>query len=513
MKPFENEPVLELRRAANREALAGALRELDTRLPLRIPGAGETFESTDPGMPSRVVAIAPRATEADASAAIDAAEAAFPEWRARSWQERADVLVGAAEIMRGRRLELAALAVRECAKPWGEADADVCEAIDFLEYYARQALELGSGSPLLQVPGERNTMRYEPRGVCAVIAPWNFPIAIACGMATAALVTGNAVVLKPAEQSPACGHVIVDALLEAGAPPGAINLVTGFGDAGAALVRDPRVHTIAFTGSGAVGLEIVRTAAETRDGQTHVKRVVAEMGGKNCIIVDSDADLDEAVPAIVKSAFVYAGQKCSAAARVLAHEAVADTLIERLGGAVEVLQVGQADTFGTEVPPVIDDEAQNRVLEYIEIAKRDGRIAAQGEGTPAEGHFCPPTLAIDLPPDSPVLRDEIFGPVLTVERFKSIEAAADAVEASPFALTGGLFSRSPATIDYVAGRSPVGNLYVNRHITGAMVARQPFGGNRRSGIGAKAGGPGYLLQFVEPHVVSENTMRHGIPVE
>jgi RHH-type proline utilization regulon transcriptional repressor/proline dehydrogenase/delta 1-pyrroline-5-carboxylate dehydrogenase len=345
-----------------------------------------------------------------------------------------------------------------------------------------------------------------------VIAPWNFPIAIACGMASAALVTGNCVVLKPAEQSPACGHAIVDALREAGAPAGAIGLVTGFGDAGAALVRDPRVHTIAFTGSSAVGLEIVRSAAETQDGQTHVKRVVAEMGGKNCVIVDSDADLDEAVPAIVKSAFVYAGQKCSAAARVLVHEAAADTLIERLAGAVEVLQVGQADTFGTEVPPVIDEESRERVRRYIEIARADGRIAVERAASHDEGFFCPPTLVTDLPPDSPVIRDEIFGPVLTVERFASVDAACDAVEASPFALTGGLFSRSPATIDRVVARSPVGNLYVNRHITGAMVARQPFGGNRRSGIGAKAGGPGYLLQFVEPHVVSENTMRHGIPV-
>jgi RHH-type proline utilization regulon transcriptional repressor/proline dehydrogenase/delta 1-pyrroline-5-carboxylate dehydrogenase len=526
MRPFANEPVLELRRAPNREALLGALGELDGRLPIRVPliigegrggsagGAADTFESTDPGAPSRVVAVVGRATEADAAAAVEAAAAGFPRWRAQSWDDRAQVLIRAADLMRGRRLELAALVVRESAKPWGEADADVCEAIDFLEYYARQAIEIGKGPALLQVPGERNTMHYEPRGVCAVIAPWNFPIAIACGMASAALVTGNAVILKPAEQSPACGQVIVESLLQAGAPPGSINLVTGFGDVGAALVRDPRVHTIAFTGSSAVGLEIVRSAAETRDGQTHVKRVVAEMGGKNCVIVDSDADLDEVVPALIKSAFVYAGQKCSAAARVLAHEAVADTLVERLAGAVEVLQVGQADTFGTEVPPVIDDEAQQRVLEYIELARRDGRIAAQRplEGSGA-GHFCPPTLATGLPPDSPVLRDEIFGPVLTVERFASVEAAADAVEASPFALTGGLFSRSPGTIDYVVGRSPVGNLYVNRHITGAMVGRQPFGGNRRSGIGAKAGGPDYLLQFVEPHVVSENTMRHGIPVE
>jgi RHH-type proline utilization regulon transcriptional repressor/proline dehydrogenase/delta 1-pyrroline-5-carboxylate dehydrogenase len=537
VNPFVNEPVLELRRAANREALQGALRELEARLPIQVPiligrdradrghtpyasVRGQTpppsavFESTDPGDPERVVAVAARATEADAAAAVDAAVEAFPAWKARSWQERADVLVRAAGIMRGRRLELAALAVRECAKPWGEADADVCEAIDFLEYYAREALRLGDGPALLQVPGERNTMRYAARGVCVVIAPWNFPLAIACGMTSAALVAGNAVVLKPAEQSPACGLAVVEALRDAGAPPGAVNLLPGYGDAGAALVRDPRVHTIAFTGSSAVGLEIIKGAAETPAGQTHVKRVVAEMGGKNCVIVDSDADLDEVIPAVVKSAFVYAGQKCSAAARVLAHEAVAETLIERLAGAVEVLQVGQADTFGTDVPPVIDDEAQQRVNRYAGIAQADGRIAGRARAVPSDGgHFCTPMLATDLPGDSPVLRDEVFGPLLTVERVRSIAAACDAVEASPFALTGGLFSRSPATIEYVVARSPVGNLYVNRHITGAMVGRQPFGGNRRSGIGAKAGGPDYVLQFVEPHVVSENTMRHGIPVE
>jgi RHH-type proline utilization regulon transcriptional repressor/proline dehydrogenase/delta 1-pyrroline-5-carboxylate dehydrogenase len=523
MRPFVNEPVLELRRGPNRDALLGALTALDARLPLRVPlvigadevdaGSAGTFESTDPGAPSRVVAVAAHGGEAEARAAIDAAAAALPEWRARSWAERAQVLVAAAEIMRGRRLELAALAVRECAKPWAEADADVCEAIDFLEYYARQALELAGGRALLQVPGERNTMRYEPRGICAVIAPWNFPVAIACGMASAALVAGNTVILKPAEQSPACGHVIVDALRRAGAPAGAVNLVPGFGEAGAALVRDPRVHSIAFTGSSAVGLEIVRAAAETREGQTHVKRVVAEMGGKNCIIVDSDADMDEVVPALVKSAFVYAGQKCSAAARVLAHHAVADGLVGRLAGAVDVLRVGQADTFGTDVPPVIDDEARERVNRYAALAARDGRIAAQGRDVPGDGWFCAPTLAAELDPGSAVLRDEIFGPLLAVESFSSIDAACDAIEASPFALTGGLFSRSPATIEHVVARSPVGNLYVNRHITGAMVARQPFGGNRRSGIGAKAGGPDYLLQFVEPHVVSENTMRHGIPVE
>jgi RHH-type proline utilization regulon transcriptional repressor/proline dehydrogenase/delta 1-pyrroline-5-carboxylate dehydrogenase len=244
-----------------------------------------------------------------------------------------------------------------------------------------------------------------------------------------------------------------------------------------------------------------------------VKRVVAEMGGKNCVIVDTDADLDEAVPAIVRSAFVYAGQKCSACARVLAHEAVADTLLERLGGAVAVLVVGQAEAFGTDVPPVIEREARERVEGYAERAAADGRIVARREPVPERGWFCAPTVAADLPPDSPVLRDEIFGPVLAVERMPSVEAACDVLDGSPFALTGGLFSRNPAVVEEVARRTPVGNLYVNRHITGAMVGRQPFGGNRRSGIGSKAGGPDYLLQFVEPRVVSENTMRHGLVVE
>jgi RHH-type proline utilization regulon transcriptional repressor/proline dehydrogenase/delta 1-pyrroline-5-carboxylate dehydrogenase len=273
------------------------------------------------------------------------------------------------------------------------------------------------------------------------------------------------------------------------------------------------VHLIAFTGSSAVGLDIIRAAAEVPEGQSHVKRVIAEMGGKNCVIVDSDADLDEAVPGLVSSAFGYAGQKCSAASRALVHEAVADRLLERLAGAVDVVVVGQAERFGTEVPPVIEREAQERVLRYTSLAGEQGRIVAQRVDGPEEGWFCPPTLAADLPPDSAVLREEIFGPLLAVDRVSSVEAALEAVGSLPFALTGGLFSRSPATVEEVARRTPVGNLYVNRGITGAMVGRQPFGGSRRSGVGSKAGGPDYLLQFVEPRVMSENTMRHGIPVE
>jgi predicted delta-1-pyrroline-5-carboxylate dehydrogenase group 2 len=519
LPPFANEPVLELRRAPVRAQLRDALDRLTQSLPVRVAvmvGAGERVGgellSTDPGAPDDVVAVAARATASDAADAVAEAERGFQAWRAVSAEDRAAALIRAAAWLRERRLEIAALEVRECAKPWPEADADVCEAIDFLEYYARGAIELGAGRHLLQVPGERNEMTYEPRGVVAVIAPWNFPVAIPCGMTAAALATGNAVVLKPAEQSPGCAFMLVQALRAGGVPASAISLLPGEGDAGAALVAHPGVHTIAFTGSMPVGLEITRAAAEVVPGQCHIKRVVSELGGKNCVIVDSDADLDEAVPGIVSSAFAYAGQKCSAAARVLVHEAIADQLIERVAGAVSVLVVGQADQLGTDVPPVIERAAKERVDRYASIAADQGRIAARVEGVPDRGWFCPPTVAVDLPPDSPVLNEEIFGPLLAISRVKDVAQACDVVDGLPFALTGGLFARDPATVRYVRERSPVGNLYVNRGITGAMVGRQPFGGNRLSGTGSKAGGPDYLRQFVEPHVVTENTMRHGLVV-
>jgi RHH-type proline utilization regulon transcriptional repressor/proline dehydrogenase/delta 1-pyrroline-5-carboxylate dehydrogenase len=331
-------------------------------------------------------------------------------------------------------------------------------------------------------------------------------------MSSAALVTGNAVVLKPAEQSPAMAAKLVEALHAGGVPPAALSLLPGEGEVGAALVRHPDVAAIAFTGSLPVGREIIRTAADTVDGQRHFKQVVAELGGKNCVIVDADADLDEAVPAIVGSAFNYAGQKCSAASRVLVHEAIADQLLARLAGAVRVLVVGQAETLGTDVPPVIEREAQQRVARYAETAAREGTIAATASAPNGSGWFCPATVATDLPEGSRVLEEEIFGPLLAVQRVRDVEAACDVVDGLAFALTGGLFTRNPATVRLVRDRTPVGNLYVNRGITGAMVARQPFGGNRLSGTGMKAGGPDYLLQFVQQRAVSENTMRHGLEV-
>jgi RHH-type proline utilization regulon transcriptional repressor/proline dehydrogenase/delta 1-pyrroline-5-carboxylate dehydrogenase len=516
-RAFANEPTLELRRGGVRDELTTALAALDERLPVEVPvliggdrGAAAGLESTDPGAPERVIAVAGRAGAAEVGAALDAAAAGLAEWRGRTGAERAEVLRAAAGRLRERRPELAALEVRECAKPWPEADADVCEAIDFLEYYALEAGALDGGDPLAQAPGERNTMRHEPLGIAAVISPWNFPLAIPTGMTAGALAAGNAVVLKPAEQSPGCALALVEALHAAGVPPEALALLPGEGDAGAALVRDPRVHVIAFTGSAAVGLEIVRVAAETPPGQNHVKRVIAEMGGKNCVIVDADADLDDAVPAIVQSAFAYAGQKCSAASRVLVHEAIAGAACERLAGAVDALGLGSAEDFATDVPPLIEAAARDRVEGYRAEAGRTGRVLTAAREPPGEGWYCAPAVATDLPADAPVLREEVFGPLLAVEPVAGVEEALAIVDALPFALTAGLFSRDPRAIEEVSDSIPAGNLYVNRATTGAMVARQPFGGGRLSGIGAQAGGPDYVRQFTRSRVVSENTMRHGL---
>jgi RHH-type proline utilization regulon transcriptional repressor/proline dehydrogenase/delta 1-pyrroline-5-carboxylate dehydrogenase len=520
LPPFRNEPILELRRAPVRAQLADALAALDAELPVRVPvwigddrREGEELVSTDPANPDRVVALAASATPDDVDRALATAERAFPSWSRTPAEERGAILRRAAQILRDRRLRAASLILREAGKPWPEADADLAEAVDFLEFYARGAVEIAKGVQLLQMPGERNELRYMARGVAVVISPWNFPLAIPLGMVSAALATGNTAVLKPAEQAPGCAGMLVEVLREAGVPADAISLLPGEGDVGAALVSDPRVATIAFTGSVAVGLEILKSAAEVHPGQRQVKRVVSEMGGKNVVIVDSDADLDEVVPALVKSAFDYAGQKCSAASRVMAHTAIHDALLERLAGAVEVLEVGPPDQLSIDVPAVIEESSLERHAKYAEIAEREGRVVARAAVVPeGGGWFAPPTLVADLPADSDVLSDEIFAPLLSVERVASIEEACDRIDASPFALTGGLFCRNPDTVDYVIERSPVGNLYVNRAITGAMVARQPFGGNKLSGTGTKAGGPGYLLQFVEPRVVTENTMRHGLVV-
>jgi len=391
----------------------------------------------------------------------------------------------------------------------------VCEAIDFCEYYGRAALRLGAGAPVLSPPGETNVYRYQPRGVGVVIAPWNFPLAIPTGMTTAALVTGNCVVLKPAEQTPGVAFRLVEILLEAGLPPGALAFLPGVGEeVGPALVDHPATAFVAFTGSKAVGLSLVERAAVHHPGQRHVKRVIAEMGGKNAIVVDADADLDQAVPAIVTSAFAYAGQKCSAAARVIGVGPVFEELLERLVGATAIVPVGRARELRTVVGPLIDEDAYRRVREYQTVARAEGEVVYQHEQLPAGGWYVGPTVVVTRDPRARIATEEIFGPLLTVLRADDFEHALALANDTAYALTGGLFSRSPVHIRRAADEFRAGNLYVNRAITGARVGRQPFGGYGLSGVGSKAGGPDYLLQFVEPRTVTENTIRQGFaPVE
>ncbi|MGH8999529.1 MAG: aldehyde dehydrogenase family protein, partial [Acidimicrobiia bacterium] len=435
---------------------------------------------------------------------------AGPEWRAAGWGGRATVLFRAAAEMRRRRDELAALMVFEAGKPVREADADVAEAIDFCEYYGREALRLGAGVPIAQVPGEANTYRYHHRGVGVVISPWNFPFAIPAGMVTAGLVTGNTVLFKPAEQTPGIAFRLVEILHQAGVPPGALAFLPGVGEeVGAELVARPEVSFVTFTGSVPVGLSIVEAAGVHQPGQGHVKRVVAEMGGKNAVVVDSDADLDQAVPAIVSSAFGYAGQKCSAASRVIALAPVFEELVGRLVGASELVAVGHPSELRTAVGPVIDEDAWKRVRRYQEAARVEGDVLLCRDDLPAGGWYVGPTVVVVDGPGAKVATEEIFGPVLAVMRAGDFDEALALAGGTDYALTGGVFSRSPARIARAAEEFRAGNLYVNRGTTGAMVARQPFGGYGLSGVGSKAGGPDYLLQFVEPRVLTENTIRQG----
>ena len=516
--PFANERRAELRRPAPRRRLTAAVEQAGSGLgftaPVLINGRAVTTDgelvSVDPGRTDKVVCRSGRADRAEAERALDVARAAWPRWRDTGWRDRVAVLFRAAALMRERRADLTALEVFEAGKPILEADADVCEAIDFCEYYGREALRLATGPAVSQAPGEANSYRYEPRGVGVVISPWNFPLAIPAGMVTAALVTGNAVLLKPAEQTPGIALRLVQILHEAGVPAGVLAFLPGVGeDVGAYLVEHPDVTFVAFTGSKAVGLGIVREAAVHRDGQRHVKRVIVEMGGKNAVIVDGDADLDVAVPAITYSAFGYAGQKCSAASRVIAVGPVLDELVEGLAGAAAIVPVGHASELRTVVGPLIDADAHRRVLQYHDIARNEGKVVVQRNDIPAGGWFAGPTVVVTERPDARVATEEVFGPLLTCLRADDFDHALALANHTEYALTGGLFSRSPARIRHAARHFRAGNLYVNRGITGALVGRQPFGGFGLSGVGSKAGGPDYLLQFVEPRVLTENLLRQG----
>jgi RHH-type transcriptional regulator, proline utilization regulon repressor / proline dehydrogenase / delta 1-pyrroline-5-carboxylate dehydrogenase len=474
---------------------------------------GDRIDSVNPSNPSEVIGQVGLLNVEQAEAAIQAAKAAFPAWRKTPPSERAAILRRAADLMEQRRAELSAWMVLETGKPLGQADPEVSEAIDFCRYYADEMERLNQGYAY-DLPGETNRYHYQPLGIVVVISPWNFPLAIPTGMTVAALVAGNCTLLKPAETSSVIAAKLAEILLEAGMPKGVFQYVPGKGSTvGAHMVKHRDVNMITFTGSQEVGCRIYADAAILQPGQKHLKRVVAEMGGKNAIIVDESADLDQAVQGVVYSAFGYSGQKCSACSRVIVLNSIYDTFVNRLVDATRSLNVGMAELPSTQVGPVIDDAAQNRIRAYIDKGKSEAKLALEMP-SPEPGYFVGPVIFADVPPMAKIAQEEIFGPVLAVIKAANFEEAIAIANGTDYALTGGLYSRTPSHIQQAEAEFEVGNLYINRSITGAIVARQPFGGFKLSGVGSKAGGPDYLLQFLEPRAVTENVQRQGFaPIE
>lgn len=520
-REFVNCPLTDFTDRHKRARFAEAMRDAPGSFPRVVPvvangevrTGGIEMARRCPSDTSMRVAIVTAAQPVDAEKAVTAALRAWPGWSARPVRERAEVLEAIADSLEAERVELAALEVYEAGKPWREADADVAEAIDFCRYYARRALEELGTRKLGELPGEVNTLSYEGRGPTAVIAPWNFPIAILCGMSAAALAAGNPVVLKPAEQSSACGYALFQCMQKAGIPDDVAHFLPGIGEEiGSYLVAHPGIAMIAFTGSMKVGLSILERAGRTPPGQPWVKSVVCEMGGKNAIIIDRDADLDEAVAGVVESAFGYAGQKCSACSRVIVLGAVFETFLSRLIEATRSLNLAPAHDPGCEIGPVIDEAALERLLSVI-ASPGEGATRLYVGASRDSGYYAPPAIFQVEDPKHPLMQRELFGPILAVMRVIDFDEAIEVALATPFALTGGVYSRDPAHLDAAAQRFRVGNLYFNRPCTGARVGRQPFGGFGMSGTGTKAGGPGYLRHFAVPRCVTEKTTRKGFTPE
>ncbi len=519
---FANEPPADFTDAASRERFLDALEKVKNdpgrEYPLLIGGSRVRTEkrivSVNPADPGVQVGIVSSGDRDDADRAVREGRCAWEMWRRVPPGERADYLFRTAEIIHQRRFEFAALQVFEVGKNWREADADVCEAIDFLRYYGGEMIRMGGLRRLSRYPGELNHYHYSPRGVGVVLSPWNFPLAISTGMTSAGIVTGNCVILKPSSLSPVTAAWLIRAFREAGLPDGVLQFLPGPGEeVGRHLVRHEGIDWIAFTGSREVGLDIIRSAAVTRPGQRNVKQVIAEMGGKNAVIIDESADLDEAVRGVLSSAFGFQGQKCSACSRVIVHREIARQFVSRLVEAAKSLRIGPPSEPSNFMGPVVDEQARQKIMEYLEIGSIEGSRVFLGE-TPSNGFFVPPAIFTGIQREGRLFREEIFGPVLSVIEARDLDEALSLANDSDYALTGGFFSRSPANIDRVRHEFDVGNLYINRGITGALVGRQPFGGARMSGVGSKAGGPDYLRQFMIPRTISENTLRRGFaPVE
>ncbi|MGH9404443.1 MAG: L-glutamate gamma-semialdehyde dehydrogenase [Terriglobia bacterium] len=510
---FQNEPASDFTRgSAQFKAMAQALARVETELgrkyPLVIGGerveSGKTFHSLNPAHPDQVIGVVSRADQELANRAISAAAAAFPAWTRTNAEDRIRLLAETAARLRERKYEFEAWLVFEAGKPWAEADAEVAEAIDFCEFYAREMLRFASPQKLHPHAGERNRLEYIALGAGVVIPPWNFPLAILAGMSTAAVVAGNTVVLKPSSDTPVIAFKFFELLEECGAPPGVVNFLPGAGaEVGDALVQNPLTRFVAFTGSKDVGLRINSLAAQTSPGQLWIKRVIVEMGGKNSIIVDDEADLDAAAEGVAASAYGYQGQKCSACSRAIVAAPVYDAFLERLRKRVSEIRVGDPKDPATEVGPVINERAERTILGYVETGKKEGRLLSAESDGAKEGYFIKPVLFAGVDPQARIAQEEIFGPVLAVIKARDFDEALAIANNTEYGLTGAVYSSNPQKLERAAREFHTGNLYFNRKCTGALVGAHPFGGFNMSGTDSKAGGADYLLLFLQGKSISE----------
>ena len=512
LPPFTNEPFRDFTnpdvKRAMQEALVAVGNQLGEEYSLVIGGhrlqTTAKIRSTNPARPAQLIGLHQAAGPEHAEPAMEAAQHAFATWSRTSVQTRVDLLLRAASLIKARHLEFCAWLTYEVGKNWAEADADVGECIDFLEFYAREALRLAGSTTPIQFPGERNQLVYIPLGVGAVIPPWNFPFAIMAGMTAASIVTGNTVILKPSVDAPTVAARFFALLGEAGLPDGVVNFCPGEGPGfGAAVVAHPQTRFIAFTGSKKVGLEIHESAAKTQPGQRWIKRTILEMGGKDSIIVDRDCDLDEAVEGVVQSAFGFNGQKCSACSRAIVDATIYDVFVDRLQERVEKIKQGDpAENF--YAGPVISPVAYKRVLAYIAIGESEARLLTGGDAVDLEGgYYIAPTVFVDVPPNARIALEEIFGPVLAVIKAENFDYALTIANNTEYGLTGAIYSNTPEKLDQARAEFHVGNLYLNRKCTGAMVGAHPFGGFNMSGTDSKAGGPDYLLLFTQAKSIAE----------
>ncbi|HEV2245945.1 MAG TPA: L-glutamate gamma-semialdehyde dehydrogenase [Terriglobia bacterium] len=513
LAPFKNEPLSDFKGNSEyfhqmQQALEDVKKELGAKYPAVIGServeAAEVFHSYNPSAKDQVVGTFPKGNSRLAALAIEKAEKAFERWSRTPAETRVRLLTAVAGILRDRKFHFAAWMVYEVGKSWAEADADVAEAIDFCEFYAREMMRLAGPQPVTPVSGERNRLEYIPLGVGIVIPPWNFPLAILAGMTTASIVAGNTVVMKPSSDSPTIAYKFFEALEEAGMPAGVVNFLPGPGSAvGDALVAHPRTRYVAFTGSKEVGLHINELAAKPQPGQIWIKRVIAEMGGKDSIIVDSETDLDSAVDGVAASAFGYQGQKCSACSRAIVVDAVYKSFLEKLKKRVEAIKVGDPSEPETYMGPVINGRAKESILQYIKIGTSEGRLIAGGREAPGNGHFVAPTVIADVPPDARLSQEEVFGPVLAVLKAADFDDALRIANNTEYGLTGAVYTTNRAKVEEAAQSFHVGNLYFNRKCTGALVGGHPFGGFNMSGTDSKAGGRDYLLLFTQAKSISE----------